>query len=155
MSPTPQLNELCDMCRGFAVDANTWKANDCRFRSYIFHNIHDLLLSAQNDCHLFVLIAAELDGRVLHILKKDWLKLCSENHSQRLEDRLQKRISPTRLLRVEYHKEPLSLRLCISLLLSPGTRYATLSHKLGLRPIIWLLLDSFATFLWLSYRGHS
>lgn len=24
MDLTPQLNELCDMCRGFAVDANMW-----------------------------------------------------------------------------------------------------------------------------------
>ena len=71
MSLTPQLNELCDMCRGFAMDANTWKTSDHRLRSYKFHNVHDLLLSAHNSCHLCVLIAAELDGRVLYILQKD------------------------------------------------------------------------------------
>ena len=72
MSLTPQLNELCDMCRGFAMDANMWKTSDHRLRSHKFHNVHDLLLSAQNGCHLCVLIAAELDGRVLHILQKDF-----------------------------------------------------------------------------------
>ena len=146
MSLTPQLNELCDMCRGFAMDANTWKTSDHRLRSYKFHNVHDLLLSAQNDCGLYALIAAELDGRVRHILQKDWLKLCSEDHSQRLEDRLQRRTLPTRLLRVEHREESLSLRLRISLILSPGTRYATLSHTWGLRPTIKLLLANFIQF---------
>ena len=52
------------------MDANTWEISDHRLRSYKFDNVHDLLLSAQNGCHLCVWIAAELDERVLHILQK-------------------------------------------------------------------------------------